>query len=106
MAEANRRRILDLLVARERTVGELVRALDVSQPAVSKHLRVLRGVGLVESRVDAQRRFYRVRPHPLREIDAWLEPYRAMWNRSLDALERHLDETQGGRRARRAGKRR
>src|SRR6266545_6482185 len=93
MAEPNRRRILDLLVERERTVGDLVRALEVSQPAVSKHLRVLRDVGLVESRVDAQRRYYRVRPQPLREVDAWLAPYRAMWTRSLDALERHLDET-------------
>jgi DNA-binding transcriptional ArsR family regulator len=105
MAEANRRRILDLLVNRERTVGELVRALDVSQPAVSKHLRVLRDVGLVESRVDAQRRFYRVRPQPLREVDAWLAPYRAMWAKSLDALEQHLDETdKGGRHDRRSRK--
>jgi DNA-binding transcriptional ArsR family regulator len=106
MAEANRRRILDLLVDRERTVGDLVRALEVSQPAVSKHLRVLRDVGLVESRVDAQRRFYRVRPQPLREVDAWLAPYRAMWTKSLDALERHLDEAdvspKGGKRDRRA----
>jgi DNA-binding transcriptional ArsR family regulator len=106
MAEPNRRRILDLLRDRERTVGELVGALEVSQPAVSKHLRVLRGAGLVEARVDAQRRFYRVRPHPLREIDAWLTPYREMWSESLDALERHLDETdprsKGGKRARRA----
>ena len=102
VAEPNRRRILDLLLKRERTVNELVDVLDVSQPAVSKHLRVLRGAGLVESRVDAQRRFYRVRPEPLREVDAWLQPYRAMWTKSLDALERHLDE--GGKRARRAGK--
>lgn len=106
MAEANRRRILDLLVSHERTVGELVDKLSVSQPAVSKHLRVLREVGLVESRVDAQRRFYRVRPQPLRELDAWLKPYRAMWTRSLDALERQLDESdtqrKGGKRERRA----
>jgi DNA-binding transcriptional ArsR family regulator len=110
MAEPNRRRILDLLRRHEQTVGELVSALDVSQPAVSKHLKVLRGAGLVESRVDAQRRYYSVRPHPLREIDAWLEPYRVMWTRSLDALERHLDETdrqpKGGKRAGRAGRNR
>ena len=106
MAEPNRRVIVELLRDRERTVGELVSALDVSQPAVSKHLRVLRDAGLVESRADAQRRYYSVRLHPLREIDAWLEPYRAMWTRSLDALERHLDEseTKGGRRDRRSRK--
>ena len=92
LAEPNRRRILDLLREQERPVGELVGALAVSQPAVSKHLRVLRDAGVVESRVDAQRRLYRVRPEPLREIDAWLEPYRALWGKSLDALERHLDE--------------
>jgi DNA-binding transcriptional ArsR family regulator len=106
MAEPNRRRILDLLRGRERTVGELVGALDVSQPAVSKHLRVLREAGLVEARIDAQRRLYRVQPQPLREIDSWLEPYRAMWTTSLDALERHLDEVgekpKGGKRDRRA----
>lgn len=108
MAEPNRRVIVELLRDRERTVGELVGALDVSQPAVSKHLKVLRDAGLVESRVDAQKRFYRVRVQPLREIDAWLEPYRAIWTRSIDALERHLDETdrrpKGGRRAGRAGR--
>ena len=92
LAEPNRRRILDLLRARERPVGELVDALSVSQPAVSKHLRVLREAGVVEARVDAQRRLYRVRPEPLRAIDAWLAPYRAMWGESLDALEHHLDE--------------
>src|SRR3954451_11726213 len=91
LAEPNRRRILDLLRERERPVGELVDALSVSQPAVSKHLRVLREAGVVEARVDAQRRVYRVRPEPLREIDAWLAPYRALWKGSLDALERHLD---------------
>src|SRR4051794_7018243 len=92
LAEPNRRRILDLLRERERPVGELVGALRVSQPAVSKHLRVLRDAGIVEARVDAQRRLYRVRPEPLREIDAWLAPYRALWDERLDALERHLDE--------------
>ena len=92
LAEPNRRRILDLLRDRERPVGELVAALDVSQPAVSKHLRVLREVGFVESRVEGQRRVYRVRSEPLREIDAWLGPYREMWAKSFDALEQHLDE--------------
>ena len=92
LAEPNRRRILDLLRDGERPVGELVDALAVSQPAVSKHLRVLREAGVVESRVDAQRRVYSIRPEPLQQIDAWLAPYRAMWSRSLDALEVHLDE--------------
>ena len=92
LAEPNRRRILDLLRERERPVGELVDALAVSQPAVSKHLRVLREAGVVEARVEAQRRLYRVRAEGLREVDAWLEPYRALWAGSLDALERHLDE--------------
>jgi DNA-binding transcriptional ArsR family regulator len=92
LAQPNRRRILDLLRAAERPVGELVDALEVSQPAVSKHLRVLREAGLVEVRSDAQRRLYRVRPEPLRAIDAWLEPYRRQWAARLDDLERHLDE--------------
>ena len=92
LAEPNRRRILDLLRERERPVGELVDVLAVSQPAVSKHLRVMRDAGVVEARVDAQRRLYRVRPEPLREIDAWLAPYRAMWSESLAALGRHLDD--------------
>jgi DNA-binding transcriptional ArsR family regulator len=92
LAEPNRRRILDLLREGERPVGEVVEALALSQPAVSKHLRVLREVGFVESRVDAQRRIYRVRTEPLRAIDAWLAPYRALWAASLDALEQHLDE--------------
>ena len=92
LAEPNRRRILDLLRERERPVGELVDALSVSQPAVSKHLRVLREAGVVDVRVDAQRRLYRVRPEPLREIDLWLAPYRAMWAESLDTLERHLED--------------
>jgi DNA-binding transcriptional ArsR family regulator len=92
LAEPHRRRILDLLRERERPVGELVDTLAISQPAVSKHLRVLREVGFVESRVEAQRRVYRVRPEPLRDIAAWLEPYRALWADSLDALEEHLDK--------------
>ena len=92
LAEPNRRRILDLLRDRERPVGELVGALAISQPAVSKHLRVLREVGFVESRVDGQRRVYRVRSEPLRAIDEWLGPYREMWSKSLEALEQRLDE--------------
>ena len=92
LAEPNRRRILDLLRERERPVGELVDVLSVSQPTVSKHLRVLRDAGVVEARVDAQRRLYSVRPEPLREIDQWLGPYRALWTASLDRLERHLDD--------------
>jgi DNA-binding transcriptional ArsR family regulator len=91
LAEPNRRRILDLLRQAERPVGELVAELRVSQPAVSKHLRVLRQAGLVDVRPDAQRRLYRVRPEPLRAIDDWLEPYRALWEARLDDLERHLD---------------
>jgi len=92
LSEPSRRRILDLLRTEERAVGDLVAALGASQPAVSKHLRVLREAGLVEARVDAQRRLYRVRPEPLQEIDAWLEPYRRLWESRLDDLERHLDE--------------
>jgi DNA-binding transcriptional ArsR family regulator len=91
LAEPTRRRILDLLREDERPVGELVTTLRISQPGVSKHLRVLREAGLVEVRHDAQRRFYRVRPEPLAEIDEWLEPYRRLWADRLDALERHLD---------------
>jgi DNA-binding transcriptional ArsR family regulator len=91
LAESNRRRILDLLREQERPVGELVSALAVSQPAVSKHLRVLRDAGLVEVRADAQRRLYRVRAEPLRELEDWLAPYRLMWPSTLDALEQQLD---------------
>ena len=92
LAEPNRRRILDLLGASERPVGELVDALELSQPAVSKHLRILRESGLVDVRVQAQRRLYRVLPEPLHAVDQWLEPYRQMWSKSLDELERHLDK--------------
>jgi DNA-binding transcriptional ArsR family regulator len=95
LAQPSRRRILDLLRDGERPVGELVDALAASQPAVSKHLRILRDAGVVDVRVDAQRRVYRLRPEPLRELDAWLEPYRALWASHLDALERHLDEMEG-----------
>ncbi len=91
LAEPNRRRILDLLRVEERPVGELVRELSVSQPAVSKHLRILRDAGLVAVRPQAQRRLYRVRTDPLRAIDEWLAPYRELWSGSLDDLERHLD---------------
>jgi DNA-binding transcriptional ArsR family regulator len=91
VAEPNRRRILDLLLTREQPVGDLVAALSVSQPAVSKHLRVLRDAGLVDARVDGQRRLYRVRAEPLSTIDEWLAPYRALWTASLDNLERHID---------------
>jgi DNA-binding transcriptional ArsR family regulator len=91
VAEPTRRRILDLVLERERSVGNLVEQLGLSQPGVSKHLRVLREGGLVDVRQDAQRRLYRVRPEPLGEIDAWLEPYRRHWAGRLDALERHLD---------------
>jgi DNA-binding transcriptional ArsR family regulator len=96
IAEPNRRQILDLLRERERPVGELVEAVGLSQPGVSKHLRVLREAGLVEVTVDAQRRLYRIRPEPLQEIDEWLTPYRAAWRDRLDALERHLDEMPDG----------
>jgi DNA-binding transcriptional ArsR family regulator len=91
LAEESRRQILDLLVEDERSVGELVESLSLSQPAISKHLKVLRDAGLVESRPDAQRRIYCVRPEPLRVVDEWLEPYRRAWSRHLGALERHLD---------------
>jgi DNA-binding transcriptional ArsR family regulator len=93
LAEPTRRSILDLLRERERSVGELVEHLTISQPGVSKHLRVLRDAGLVSVRTDAQRRVYGLRAEPLAEIDAWLEPYRRYWSDRLDALERHLDET-------------
>ena len=96
LAEPNRRRILDLLLVAERPVGELVEQLAVSQPAVSKHLRVLREAGLVEVRADAQRRLYRVRTEPLQAIDAWLAPFRRLWESRLDALERHLDRSAAG----------
>jgi DNA-binding transcriptional ArsR family regulator len=92
LAEPSRRQILDLLRDRERSVGELVAATQLSQPGVSKHLRVLRDAGLVAVRADAQRRFYGLRPEPLAEVDAWLTPYRRLWSRRLDDLERHLDE--------------
>ena len=91
LAEPTRRRIVEELGSEERSVGELVDALKLSQPTVSKHLRVLRDGGLVASRVAAQRRMYRVEPAPLKELDEWLAPYRRLWTKHLDALERHLD---------------
>ena len=91
IAEPNRRAILSLLVSSEQSVGEIERQLGMSQPVVSKHLRVLREAGVVESTVDAQRRVYRLKPEPLREIDAWLAPFRRFWSAHVDALERHLD---------------
>ena len=92
LAEPNRRRILDLLCPGELPVSDLVEGLGLSQPAVSKHLRVLREAGLVERRGDGSRRLYRVQPEPLQEAVAWLEPYRQMWASRLADLERHLDD--------------
>jgi DNA-binding transcriptional ArsR family regulator len=92
LAEPTRRRILDLLLDGPRAVGDLVQRLKMSQPGVSKHLRVLREAGLVSVRTEAQRRIYEIRPEPLAEVAEWLEPYRALWSERLDALERHLDE--------------
>ena len=91
LAEPNRRAILSLLVSAERSVGEIERELRMSQPTVSKHLRVLREAGFVESTVDAQRRLYRLKPEALQELDAWLTPFRRFWSAHVDALERHLD---------------
>jgi DNA-binding transcriptional ArsR family regulator len=96
LAEPTRRRILDLLLEQPRTVNQLVGALDgTSQPSASKHLRVLREAGLVNVRPEAQRRVYALRPHRLAELDAWLAPYRRLWEGRLDALEHHLDEHPG-----------
>jgi DNA-binding transcriptional ArsR family regulator len=92
LAEPSRRRLLDLLRHGERAVGDLVDGMALAQPTVSKHLRVLREAGLVEVRVDAQRRLYRIRTEPLIELDAWLEPYRKLWSGHLDRLARHLDD--------------
>src|ERR1700741_1771280 len=91
IAEPNRRAILSLLVSSQQSVGEIEGQLRMSQPAVSKHLRVLRDAGFVEATVDAQRRLYRLRPEPLQELDAWLSPFRRFWSAHVDALERHLD---------------
>ncbi len=91
IAEPNRRAILSLLVSSQQSVGEIERELGMTQPTVSKHLRVLREGGFVESTVDAQRRLYRLKPESLQELDAWLAPFRRFWSAHVDALERHLD---------------
>ena len=91
IAEPNRRAILSLLVSSQQSVGEIERRLRLPQPTVSKHLRVLRDAGFVESTVDAQRRLYRMKPEPLQEVDVWLAPFRLFWSAHIDALERHLD---------------
>ncbi|MGC1371387.1 MAG: metalloregulator ArsR/SmtB family transcription factor [Candidatus Sulfotelmatobacter sp.] len=91
IAEPSRRAILSLLVSSQQSVGEIERRLRMPQPTVSKHLRVLREAGFVESTVDAQRRLYRLKPEPLREVDAWLAQFRRFWSAHVDALERHLD---------------
>jgi DNA-binding transcriptional ArsR family regulator len=94
IAEPNRRAILNLLASSEQSVGEIERELQMSQPTVSKHLRVLREAGFVEATVDAQRRVYRLKPEPLQELDKWLAPFRRFWSAHLDALERHLDRVE------------
>jgi DNA-binding transcriptional ArsR family regulator len=91
IAEPNRRAILSLLISSQQSVGEIERELRMSQPTVSKHLRVLRDAGFVESTVDAQRRLYRLKPEPFRELDRWLEQFRRFWSSHIDALERYLD---------------
>jgi len=113
LAEPSRRALLKLLVTSERSVGELERELRMPQPSVSKHLRVLREAGFVESRVDAQRRVYRLRPQALMEVDSWLAPFRRFWSAHVDALERHLDRMErqpapkrNNRRASRKGRKR
>jgi DNA-binding transcriptional ArsR family regulator len=97
IAEPNRRAILSLLVSSQQSVGEIERQLRMPQPAVSKHLRVLRDAGFVESTVDAQRRLYRLKPEPLQELDAWLAQFRRFWSAHIDALERHLDRMEHSR---------
>ncbi|HXY13596.1 MAG TPA: metalloregulator ArsR/SmtB family transcription factor [Terriglobales bacterium] len=91
IAEPHRRAILSLLVSSQQSVGEIERQLGMPQPTVSKHLRVLREAGFVESTVDAQRRLYRLKPEPFQEMDAWLAQFRRFWSAHVDALERHLD---------------
>jgi DNA-binding transcriptional ArsR family regulator len=106
IAEPNRRAILNLLVSSEQSVGEIERELGMTQPTVSKHLRVLREAGFVESTVDAQRRLYRLKPEPLQEVDAWLAPFRRFWSAHLDALERHLDRMNQSTRTKKKTRRR
>ena len=105
IAEPNRRAILSLLITSEQTVGEIERQLGMSQPTVSKHLRVLREAGFVEATVDEQRRLYRLKPEPLQEVDDWLAPFRRFWSAHVDALERHLDRMEESARASRANRR-
>jgi len=97
IAEPNRRAILSLLVSSQQSVGEIERQLRMTQPTVSKHLRVLREAGFVESTVDAQRRLYRLKPKPFQEVDMWLAQFRRFWSAHLDALERHLDRMDNAR---------
>ncbi len=92
LAESTRLRILNELTVSERNVGDLVERLEVSQPAISKHLKVLRDSGFVACRAEAQRRVYRINSRPFKNLDDWLEPYRQLWTEHLDALECHLDE--------------
>lgn len=106
IAEPNRRAILGLLVASEQSVGEIERQLGMPQPTVSKHLRVLREAGFVESTVDAQRRLYRLKPERFEELEAWLAPFRRFWSVHLDALERHLDRIDQSPRKKRKTRRR
>jgi len=106
IAEPNRRAILSLLVASQQSVGEIERQLGMSQPTVSKHLRVLREAGFVESTVDAQRRLYRLNPEPLQQVDKWLAPFREFWSARVDALERHLDRIDRTARRKRKARRR
>jgi len=100
IVEPNRRAILSLLASSEQTVGEIERQLGMSQPTVSKHLRVLREAGVVEATVDEQRRVYRLTPEPLREVDMWLAQFRKFWSAHVDALERHLDRMEQAARTR------
>jgi DNA-binding transcriptional ArsR family regulator len=106
IAEPNRRAILSLLISSQQSVGEIERRLRMPQPTVSKHLRVLREAGFVESTVDAQRRLYRLRPEPFEEVEAWLNQFRLFWSAHVDALERHLDRTDPPTRTKRKTRRR
>jgi DNA-binding transcriptional ArsR family regulator len=106
IAEPSRRAILSLLASSERSVGEIEQQLRIPQPAVSKHLRVLREAGFVEATVNAQRRFYRLRPEPLQEVDGWLAQFRQLWSAHVDALERHLDRINHAAPAKKNGRRR
>src|SRR6187551_3564262 len=106
IVEPNRRAILSLLVSSEQSVGDIERQLGMTQTTVSKHLRVLREAGFVESTVDAQRRLYRLRPEPLQEVDAWLAPFRQFWSAHVDALVRHLDRIDQSTRTKRKTRRR